>query len=986
MKIFSTLALILFATIAGAQTLTIVSPEGLTAPYEVAPNTEVTFKWDYFGESPTLSFTYDQEPDFSSQPGTDPAWTQFSSFTDNGDGTFNFTTTVTEEMWVWAGYYQSFLGSYSFSNVFHFQVASGIVISYEDGHLCPGGNDSELLTVGDSYDSYQWFRDNEAIAGATSSTYSATEPGSYKVQVPFEGGTAFSNTLVISDFSLSFSGIYDTDLNALTLSATSGYDSYQWYSGSDSASMTAIDGATSLMYFTSLPGEATWYAVEGSNGSCTLMSDARAVQPATFEIPVITVAADTNDFGHICNGTEVNMSTGDNYGGYLWLINGQDAYNTSSSLSISQSYQSGNYSVQVSPPGWPEILMESAVVDVSFFTVTSPSLFSDDSDNKYCPGQTVNVTLSDEGYNYTWYAYAGYEYTDADLVDVPGNTYTFTYDSTITLTVVAEHEGCTSSANKNLNSWEQESPYISLDDYNDQYLCTDSLASMRVSSWSAGNYQDYQWMSFTDGVGTPITDSTMTSFTASDTGYYAVQVSPVSCPSVTLISNTIQIQSYLDRELYIYADMEQLCIGDTTNLNISGGYQWQDIQWFARNINGFNPNVETYDPLIGGGSTATQEVSEFKQYQVKARFTGCPTGLKIVSNVVAITPRVNPTLSFDPDYGVEDVKDGPFGGIDHRVYCLDQTIGVSIPEGYASYQWLSQAYSALNYYKPTEGTIMADADSNTLSYSPDGPYWITAVVDSAGCLGYSDPVLLDQWVFLEPSIVSYGNSELCSEGDSTLLHTLPGDWSSYQWYLDGVPVPNSNNDSIYATQPGMYVVETVPTLCPGFTYTSGVGPIVSFLQASIAENDTVIYALPEMGTYTYQWYLDGNPIASPPNISWILYKAEMEDGVYTVAVTNPDSCTSISDPFIWNVTGVNEKSGNDFRVYPNPAVDVVFISGVDIAAVRSVSLVDMQGKVVFVKESPTQKSLQVASLSPGVYLVKILMKDGNFALRKIVKN
>ena len=178
------------------------------------------------------------------------------------------------------------------------------------------------------------------------------------------------------------------------------------------------------------------------------------------------------------------------------------------------------------------------------------------------------------------------------------------------------------------------------------------------------------------------------------------------------------------------------------------------------------------------------------------------------------------------------------------------------------------------------GNLISGANTDTLDILADVKYY-TAEVDSAGCVGYSDPVLIDSWAFLPPAIASYNNSEICEEGDSTLLHLgFPGDWTLIEWYLDGNLIPNSNSDSIYAKESGTYTVTAYPTLCPQFGYSSGVGPTVSFLSAEILEDDTLIYAMPFMGFYDFQWYLDGNPIPpTNPQTPWILDKAEMLDGV-----------------------------------------------------------------------------------------------------------
>lgn len=986
MKYFYSLFLVLISTFSLAQTITIVSPEDLTPPYEVAPNTAVTFKWDYFESPPTSIFTYSEEPDFSSQPGANPAWNEYSSYTDNGDGTFNFTVTVDEEMWIWAGNFQPFLGSYAFSNVFHFSVASGVIITAEDGMLCPDGTDTELLSVADTFPSYQWYRNNASIDGAMSANYSATEPGSYKVQVPADTNMIYSNTLVINEFSLEFGASYNALNSELTFLATPGFDNYQWYSGVDSTNMSPVNGANDGTLTVPLPGQVTYFAVEASNASCTLMSSAREVLPSGFAMPEITVAADTNSFGNICAGTTVALSTDTIYGSYLWEKDGQNAYNSDPVLLLSQNYQSGNYTVEVTPPGWPEISLVSTGVDVEFMEVVQPELFSDDSDNKYCPGQTVNITLSDEGYDYTWYAHTDMEFTEDDIVTVPGNTYTFTYDTTMRVSVVGAFEGCTNSRTITLNSWAQQSPYISLVDYNDQYLCTDSVAEIQVSPFSADDFSNYQWGQWVEDEFIPISGATASTFSAADTGDYIVRANPASCPSVTVYSNVLHVGSYLDRSLNIYADPSEICLGDTTEISISGGSYWQDIQWFEQDINGFNTDELQFNPIIGAGNSATQEVSDYKRYRVKARFTECPTGEKINSNIVAIRPRVNPALSFTPDYGVYDVNTSPYDSIAQRLYCVGEDITISATQGYDSYQWLATTYSALNYYT-AGGDPIAGANEDSLVYTAEGAEWITLQVDSAGCAGYSDPVLIDTWVFQSPTIESYGNSELCNPGDSVLLNLgFAGEWISYQWFLDGVPIPNTNNDSIYASEPGMYVVETVPAQCPDFSYSSGVGPVVSYLDASIEENDSVIYALPQLGIYTYQWYLDGEPISAPSNTPWLLYKASMEDGVYTVDVTNPDSCTSTSDPYTWNTTGTEDLVWENLHIYPNPANDEVYINGINDPKFAKAQLFDVTGKRVLRNHDLTSNSeLDVSALQPGVYILKIELEDGRFTLRKLVK-
>jgi|GEM_PF-859616 len=73
---------------------------------------------------------------------------------------------------------------------------------------------------------------------------------------------------------------------------------------------------------------------------------------------------------------------------------------------------------------------------------------------------------------------------------------------------------------------------------------------------------------------------------------------------------------------------------------------------------------------------------------------------------------------------------------------------------------------------------------------------------------------------------------------------------------------------------------------------------------------------------------------------------------------------------------------NDLKAYPNPFADVLNIS--DISKVKSVSIVDVAGRVVKTIESPSS-ALQLGDLKQGLYLVTLNMKDGSKQTIKAIK-
>jgi len=982
-KYLLTIFLLPIVSILSAQTISIVSPEGLTAPYEVSPGTEVIFQFDYFSDAPTAIFTYDEEPvlpDF----GSDPAWSQSTDYSDNGNGTYNFTVTVNEEVWVWSGFYQSFFGSWAYSNIFHFQVASDVVASYDDGIVCGDGTGIETLTVADDYTMYQWFLDGMEIDGATMNTYEATSAGAYKVQVLYESELTFSNTLNVVAAEMTLLGSHTQGSTEVEMSGTSGFDSYQWMFGEDPENLTIVDGEVGETYTATLTSEEVYYAVSGVLDGCSVNSPARPISAEAFSIPSIVMNADTNDFDNVCTGTPISLSVNDVYESYQWFNNGNDIFNEASSVGITQNYQEGFYTVAVNPMGWPEIAIVSEGIDVSFFEIEAPSLVFEEN-GPYCPGEEVNIILGDEGFDYSWYVHSNFQYTEDDLIENPGSVYNLTFEDQLNVTVTVENEGCLASTTVYLNTAANNTPYVSFIDWDDQYLCADSTTDIQVDPWSANDFENYQWYEIIDGDQALIEGETSLILSVEETGIYMVKADLLACESVISESNEIEVFDFSERELFIYADMEAICLGDEATLNISGGESWQDIQWFREDIEIGNTGYEKdFVPMVAGIGESVLAVDEFNGYTAKARHISCPTGQKITGNRIAIRPSVNPDITVDPNYGINGWHLSLYDSIPNYLYCNGEPVSVSVPDVYDSYAWHVQAYTGDGGYDL--GDPLDGVTSSSTSVFALGSDWVTAEVELDGCVGVSDPVLIDTWVFSTPAVTSYSNAELCEEGDSTLLHNaFPGNYAYFEWYLDGILIPDSDTDSIWATETGEYTLTIYREECPQFGISSGLGPVVTFLQAEILENETVIYAIPEFGIYYYQWYFNGDPIEAPAATPWLLYKDEMEDGVYTVEVSNPAGCTSESTPYNWSTTGIDDLYEELFSVYPNPTNGTVRIAGLPVSEITELRVSSLEGRLVKSVTDVQSNQIDLSELKVGVYMIEAETRGGTKLTQKIVK-
>lgn len=117
-----------------------------------------------------------------------------------------------------------------------------------------------------------------------------------------------------------------------------------------------------------------------------------------------------------------------------------------------------------------------------------------------------------------------------------------------------------------------------------------------------------------------------------------------------------------------------------------------------------------------------------------------------------------------------------------------------------------------------------------------------------------------------------------------------------------------------------------------------------------------------------QWFKDAGaisgataPVYNPTTV-----------GAYTVKVTN-NSCESlVSDAFVIIVTGIeNEMGGNGFRVYPNPANEILMIDwrGFSPDSEIQVKIVDMVGRTSANKTMVTsQTSVDVRNLARGQHI------------------
>jgi hypothetical protein len=109
--------------------------------------------------------------------------------------------------------------------------------------------------------------------------------------------------------------------------------------------------------------------------------------------------------------------------------------------------------------------------------------------------------------------------------------------------------------------------------------------------------------------------------------------------------------------------------------------------------------------------------------------------------------------------------------------------------------------------------------------------------------------------------------------------------------------------------------------------------------------------------YSYQWYLNNEPIAGAIEQSY----AYTQNGIYFVAITNEYSCTTYSDEVTITDVGIATIPNSEFRIYPNPTDGTLRVTGYTLQENTDIEIYDIYGRNVFTSPNPSEGGEQAAN-------------------------
>ena len=85
------------------------------------------------------------------------------------------------------------------------------------------------------------------------------------------------------------------------------------------------------------------------------------------------------------------------------------------------------------------------------------------------------------------------------------------------------------------------------------------------------------------------------------------------------------------------------------------------------------------------------------------------------------------------------------------------------------------------------------------------------------------------------------------------------------------------------------------------------------------------------------------------------------------------------------IIGMQESPALQFNIYPNPATDVINLKGLKMENVKSVSILDLSGKLL-IKHLGGVNQIEVSTLQSGLYLIKTQLNNGERFSKPFIKN
>jgi hypothetical protein len=472
----------------------------------------------------------------------------------------------------------------------------------------------------------------------------------------------------------------------------------------------------------------------------------------------------------------------------------------------------------------------------------------------------------------------------------------------------------------------------------------------------------------------------------------------VSYPGTTSASTTSGVNAGNG-----YVIITVLCSGLTPNISATSICQGESLTLAATSSNGGSINWN--NGVINGVSFIPQNVGTTTYTATSSNSNDCPYSVVITINPLPTVSAGN-DISICPGNSVTLTASGNAtnyswsGGISDGIAFTPSfsanyiVTGTNTSTGCEATSNVNVDLAALPIVSagPDQlicngGTVTLSGSGNASTYtwnngvlngvpfnqSNGSVIYIVTGISSAGCIS-TDSVVV---TIGNPPVVNAGNDISICLGTSISL-TGTGNANTYTWnngIQNGVP--------FIPAQSAVYSVTGTNT-STGCQNTDNVSvtvnpiPDISLLSSDeLLGNDGSITLTILTGTppFTYDWSNDGiGDNDDNINIS------NLDDGIYSVIVTDANGCEVIESVSVDSQLGVEEEN-YEFSIYPNPATKLLTLQ---FNEEFSYHVFNLNGQILLSGTGKDKVFLDLSELSSGIYQIH-MQSDSLSSIQKILK-
>ena len=437
-----------------------------------------------------------------------------------------------------------------------------------------------------------------------------------------------------------------------------------------------------------------------------------------------------------------------------------------------------------------------------------------------------------------------------------------------------------------------------------------------VLNANVGTGLTYQWY---NGA-TLIIGANSSSYTATASGTYNVQVSNTNC-TATSINQSVTVNA-LPIATLTPAGPTTFCQGGSVVLNANAGtgltYQW---------YNGAT--------LISGANSSSYTATTSGAYNVQVSTSNCTA--TSINQSVTVNPLPIATLT-------------PAGA---TTFCQGGSVVLNANAGTGlTYQWYNGA------------TLISGANSSSYTATTSGSYNVQ--VSTSNCTATS----INQSVTVNPlpiaTLTPAGPTTFC-QGGSVVLNANVGTGLTYQWYNGAALISGSTNSSYVATVGGTYNVQVSNGSCSATSLNQNVS--VTVLNLTVAQSGSSIWS--NTAGASYQWIncKDNSIIQGAIGQGYTVTTG----GTFAVIITQ-DGCTDTSNCVTVIGVGMLDYSHlNQVQLYPNPTSGKMVLNSIAPFDDALVTILDLTGQIVCVKKHIFSNIVEfdLSQKAKGVYIVQL---------------